>query len=150
MVDVSNPVNWTIKNIAEEAKDYALTQASAAGVPVGIWLEKLLLADKEGRPAEAAPNRLLVDLRPLAEIMRASADIMQASGAPIPKGAVRSAYTLLGLELREAKTMRREQIQQPKQRQIETDHAASIASSDTGSARNGNSGITPARARRDV
>lgn len=146
MADVTSPINWTIKNIAEEAKNLALARAKAAGVPVGLWLEKLLL---DGAPMAELSSQ--VDLRPLAEVMRASADIMQASGAPIPKGAVRNAYTLLGLELRQANRTRKEQIQQPRQRQIGTDHAASTSSTVSGSSvASGSSGITPAIAKSDV
>lgn len=110
-MDITNPINWTIKNISETAKDHALTQAQAAGVPVGIWLEKLLLAHREGSslPSGNAPK---VDLRQLAEVMRASADIMQVTGTPIPKAAVKNAYSLLGQELRQTKQMlRKEPIQ---------------------------------------
>lgn len=123
MVDLTNPINWSIKLIAEEAKDHAFAQAKAAGVPVGIWLEKLLLAHRDGTAGPSARTSQ-VDLRALAEVLRAAADIMQTSGAPIPKRAISNAYSLLAHELRHR---RKELPQQPRQRQVGSDHSSGLS-----------------------
>lgn len=146
MATVTNPVMWTVKSIAEEAKDHALAQAKSAGVPVGLWLEKLLLAHRDGQAPPPLPGSgPRIDLRQLAEIMRATADIMAASGKPIPKRAVSAAYSLVSHELRHS---RQALADRPKQAQVEADHTTSI-STDAGRL-NGSTGMTPAIASSDV
>jgi hypothetical protein len=88
MVDPSMP--WSLKNISDEAREFAKLSADKSDVPVGAWLSQVIRAAAAAAPAApAAPAATEIDSPPPATApVRPAPSIAPApKPAPAPKAA---------------------------------------------------------------
>ncbi len=102
MADQSDDVKpWTIKGVAPEARNAAISAAGRDKVTIGEWLARAILAqvksDREGTRLPVVVGPPVRPMADLAEIERVVAMTSQlaGAGAPPPKALSRAAYGLL-------------------------------------------------------
>jgi hypothetical protein len=108
--------NWTIKNVEVEVRKLALAQATKQGLAMHEWLARAVRSQARleagyavipperppwpGQPSP--PGRPTIIPAELSDLMRAAAELAQASGVP-PKGAAKQCYALMTEWAREAR-----------------------------------------------
>ena len=85
MVDPSMP--WSLKNISDEAREFAKLSADKSDVPVGAWLSQVIRAGAAAAPA--APSATEIDSPPpaTAPVQPAPSIAPAPKPAPAPKAA---------------------------------------------------------------
>jgi len=114
---------WTIKVFSRNMRNRVVAAARDEGVPTGQWLERFL-KDNMDTPAPAMPSiqdRKPVDLVGLAEVMRATVTLAEASALPGMNQLAKGAAALVREGIREARGMppRRAKVQSPPALQLE-------------------------------
>lgn len=110
---------WTVKAIATEARDLAITVARREGMSTGQWLERVIRAAAEGgtgrhvvattlEPPRAltplpVPASPVVDMAGLAGLLGAIQAVTASAEIPMPKATARHAVSLMTAQLRAAR-----------------------------------------------
>ncbi len=99
---------WTIKVFSRNMRNRVVAAARDEGVPTGQWLERFL-KDHMDTPRGAMPSmqqdRKPVDLAGLAEVMRATVTLAEASALPGMSQLAKGAAALVREGIREARGM---------------------------------------------